>query len=203
MDFLYVAVLVCLCVCVLVAMCVAVHRTEIVSSFDRLHRRRQYRVQINRSVSAFHIASRVMRKDNYLIALMNKNMLDLSLPCCCRCSVPLTKTLEWNLHWTMLNHMFDVPTFQLRPEFLNDVPALQRRFVVFGILNFVLLPFTLLLTEECSSQHSRPRFHCDRTAHSGIALGFGGCLGRCGRRRCSVLRFDCGVGCLICLLPSL
>ena len=144
MDFLYVAVLVCLCVCVLVAMCVAVHRTEIVSSFDRLHRRRQYRVQINRSVSAFHIASRVMRKDNYLIALMNKNMLDLSLPCCCRCSVPLTKTLEWNLHWTMLNHMFDVPTFQLRPEFLNDVPALQRRFVVFGILNFVLLPFTLL-----------------------------------------------------------
>lgn len=112
-------------------------------AFDRLHRSRQYRVQINRAVSAFHIASRVMRKDNYVIALMNKHMLDLRMPCC-NCTVPLTKALEWNLHWTMLNHMFHHPTFRLRPEFVNDVAALQRRFIFFGVLNLLLLPFTLL-----------------------------------------------------------
>lgn len=117
---------------------------QVVAQFDALHRSGEYRVQLNNrsSVSAFHIAARVMRKDNYLIALINKNVLDLRLPCC-GCAAPFTKSLEWNLHWTLLNHMFS-RNFRLRPQFLTDVTALQRRFVMFGLLNLVLLPFTLL-----------------------------------------------------------
>ena len=42
-----------------------------------------------------------------------------------RCPPMLTKTLEWNLRWCILDHMFD-DRFRIRPEFL-DVAALRRR----------------------------------------------------------------------------
>ena len=80
-------------------LCLCAARTEIVTAFDQLHRSRQYRVQINRSVSAFHIASRVMRKDNYLIALMNKNMLDFQVRVCWRarqCMLGCSMALCWS-----------------------------------------------------------------------------------------------------------
>lgn len=59
-----------------------------------------------------------MRKENYLIAMLNKGVLELSLP------LPflgsrrrgtlwattgrqyLTKSLEWSVHFCVLNHMF-------------------------------------------------------------------------------------------------
>lgn len=59
-----------------------------------------------------------MRKENYLIAMLNKGILKLSLP------LPLlgqrdkgtlrattgaqyfTKSLEWSVHFCVLNHMF-------------------------------------------------------------------------------------------------
>lgn len=39
----------------------------------------------------------------------------------------LTKTLEWNLHWCILDSMFD-DAFRIRPEFVNNPDALERRF---------------------------------------------------------------------------
>ena len=39
--------------------------------------------------------------------------------------------------------MFD-SNFQLRRDFLSDPGALKRRFIGFGLVNLVLLPFTLL-----------------------------------------------------------
>ena len=34
--------------------------------------------------------------------------------------------------------------FRLRKSFLRNTRALQRRFIVFGVLNLLLLPFTLI-----------------------------------------------------------
>ncbi|CAN0525483.1 unnamed protein product, partial [Ectocarpus sp. 8 AP-2014] len=70
------------------------------------------------SLPPSHILSRIMRKENYLIAMLNKEILKLSLP------LPffgsrgrgtlwattgrqyLTKSLEWSMHFCVLNHMF-------------------------------------------------------------------------------------------------
>jgi hypothetical protein len=39
----------------------------------------------------------------------------------------LTKTLEWNLHWCILDAMLD-DNFCIREDFKHDAPRLQRRF---------------------------------------------------------------------------
>ena len=39
----------------------------------------------------------------------------------------LTKTLEWNLHWCLLDNMLD-HNFQIKEEFRHDIARLQRRF---------------------------------------------------------------------------
>eukprot|EP00276_Gloeochaete_wittrockiana_P000285 CAMPEP_0184674590 /NCGR_PEP_ID=MMETSP0308-20130426/87260_1 /TAXON_ID=38269 /ORGANISM="Gloeochaete witrockiana, Strain SAG 46.84" /LENGTH=612 /DNA_ID=CAMNT_0027122211 /DNA_START=606 /DNA_END=2444 /DNA_ORIENTATION=+ len=92
------------------------------------------------------IASCIMRKENYLIAFINKDLLDLHIPL----PIPwinrhmvLTKTLEWNLYFCILNHMFD-DHFRLRKEFLSDVNRLRNRFVVMAAINFALMPFILI-----------------------------------------------------------
>jgi hypothetical protein len=44
------------------------------------------------------VAARIMRKENYLIALINKDILDLHIPFpFLRKSILLTKTIEWGL----------------------------------------------------------------------------------------------------------
>lgn len=57
-----------------------------------------------------------MRQENYLIALFNKDLLNLDLPIRNKLlkkmlsfatSNGLTKTLEWNLSFALLGHVFD------------------------------------------------------------------------------------------------
>lgn len=38
----------------------------------------------------------------------------------------LTKTLEWNIRWCVLDHMFD-ERFEVRPDFLDHPEALRKR----------------------------------------------------------------------------
>lgn len=55
------------------------------------------------------------------------------------------KTLEWNLRFCVLNSMFD-QQFSIRKHFLSEqgVRALQRRFILMGLLNLLLLPFIMI-----------------------------------------------------------
>lgn len=72
-------------------------------------------------LDAHDIANRIMRQENYLIALFNKEILDLRVP------IPtilqpylgnylgeeiqkgqvLTQALEWNLRFCLMNYLFD------------------------------------------------------------------------------------------------
>ncbi|KAI5286656.1 autophagy protein atg9, partial [Ascosphaera aggregata] len=103
--------------------------------------------QSKQRMDAQDIANRLMRKDNYLIALFNKDILDLTLP------IPFMKhrqlfsrTLEWNLNICILDFVFNEQG-QVRPIFLKDThrkplsQALRRRFLVIGILNVFIAPF--------------------------------------------------------------
>ena len=85
-----------------------------------------------RDLNELDIVGRIMRKDNYLIALINRGVVSPRLPLprmlgmgCGRAL--LTKTMEWNLRWCVLDHMLDERTFRLRPDFLNCPERLQTR----------------------------------------------------------------------------
>ena len=131
------------------------------------------------ALDAHDIANRIMRQENYLIALFNKELLDLRVP------LPpamkrilhragdegkgrtLTKVLEWNLRFCLMEYLFD-PRGRVRKVFLKNKNraaliqgyvsplygscalddlssfSLRRRFVFMGILNATFAPFIVL-----------------------------------------------------------
>ncbi|KAI8977112.1 autophagy protein Apg9-domain-containing protein [Mycotypha africana] len=93
------------------------------------------------------VASRIMRKENYLIALFNKDVLNLTLPIPYLKDRPtFTKDLEWNLSFALLGYVFDHKG-QIRKRFLKErnkpflAAELRRRFMFMGLLNLLLAPF--------------------------------------------------------------
>jgi hypothetical protein len=106
--------------------------------------------QSKQRMDAHDIANRLMRKENYLIALFNKDILDLTLP------VPFlrdrqlfSKTLEWNLNMCVLDYVFNEQG-QVRALFLKDSyrrklsDGLRRRFLFAGIMNVICAPFIVI-----------------------------------------------------------
>ena len=98
-----------------------------------------------RRLNHHDIIGRIMRKDNYLIAMMNAGAVDLAVavPGYAGAGAHLTKTLEWNLRLCVLDFMFD-GQFLLRRDFMYDVVGLRRRFRVLGIMNLCFSPFVLI-----------------------------------------------------------
>lgn len=74
-----------------------------------------------KDLSAHDVVMRIMRKENYLIGMLNKGVLALPIPRWLPGAGPavnsrvngrkhhlyLTKTLEWTLNWCILQSMFD------------------------------------------------------------------------------------------------
>ncbi|KAI9653826.1 MAG: autophagy protein atg9 [Alyxoria varia] len=100
-------------------------------------------------MDAHDIANRLMRKENYLIALFNKDILDLSLP------IPFfqnrqlfSRNLEWNINLCVMDYVFNEQG-QVKQLFLKDthrrelVEGLQRRFLIAGFINVVCAPFVV------------------------------------------------------------
>lgn len=100
-------------------------------------------------MDAIDIANRIMRRENYMIALFNKEIFDLTLP------IPFlgtrqfySRNLEWNLQEIILSHFFNeqgqVYQYFLRP---NDrqklIKALQDRFLFYGCMNLIQAPFLI------------------------------------------------------------
>ncbi|SCZ97968.1 BZ3500_MvSof-1268-A1-R1_Chr3-3g06490 [Microbotryum saponariae] len=112
-------------------------------------------------LDAHDVANRIMREENFLIALFNKDVLDLSIP------LPslldrllagrspkwgasmLTQTLEWNLSFCLVGFLFGRDG-QVRRAFLMEknkkelVEALRRRFILMGLINAVFAPFIVI-----------------------------------------------------------
>ena len=93
------------------------------------------------------VVLRIMRKENYLIGLINKDCLDLVIPWwispLASDRLFLTKSLEWSLSFCILEYMF-TEQFDISADFLSDVGGLKWRFQVVGIIHFLLLPFMLI-----------------------------------------------------------
>lgn len=110
-------------------------------------------------LDAHDVANRILRQENYLIALFNKELLDLRvhLPSFLQRFVPpeegkgrmLTRALEWNLRFCLMEYLFD-KSGRVRKVFLKSknrpalIEGLKRRFVFMGILNAIFAPFIVL-----------------------------------------------------------
>ncbi|KAK3941164.1 autophagy protein Apg9-domain-containing protein, partial [Diplogelasinospora grovesii] len=109
--------------------------------------RRYLNSQSKERLDAADIANRLMRRENYLIALFNKDILDLTIP------IPflqnrqlLSRTLEWTLMFSVLDFVFD-ERGQVNVEFLksdrrSELSAkLRARFMFAGVMILILSPF--------------------------------------------------------------
>mmetsp|Transcript_25985 Transcript_25985/g.60064 ORF Transcript_25985/g.60064 Transcript_25985/m.60064 type:complete len:817 (-) Transcript_25985:513-2963(-) len=101
-------------------------------------------VIVKESLSAHDLAMRIMRRENWLVALINNDVLPLAQPLPLLGNRPLLSvTLEWALYTSLLDCMYD-GQLRIRREFVADPAALRRRFVLAGLLNLALLPFVAL-----------------------------------------------------------
>eukprot|EP00887_Chlorella_sp_A99_P005099 scaffold25.g5099.t1 len=101
------------------------------------------RLCLVRPLSEHDVASRVMRRENYLIGMLNKGVLALNVPLPgLRRHFMLTKTLEWNIYWCVLDAMFD-DHFRVDQAFLRAPAGLRRRFRAAALLNLLVSPFLL------------------------------------------------------------
>ncbi|TPX75314.1 hypothetical protein CcCBS67573_g03436 [Chytriomyces confervae] len=106
------------------------------------------------TLDAHTIVNRIMRKDNYLVAMFNKDVLNLRIPrlwaSANRGPMVVTKIMEWNLYFCVLLYAFDEKG-GLRKRFLKNsyrrrlVVGLQKRFELMAILNLLFAPFLLVI----------------------------------------------------------
>lgn len=117
--------------------------------------RRLTRLQEDHPISVdqltpYHVANRIMRRENYLIALFNKEILELPSPFGRNGKQVLSKAMEWNLSFCILDYVFDESSSSVRRSFLKDTQKdklaidLQRRFKMIAIVNALLAPFILV-----------------------------------------------------------
>jgi autophagy-related protein 9 len=105
--------------------------------------------QSKERLDAHDIANRLMRRDNYLIAMINKDILNLTLP------LPLirgrqlySRTLEWYLQFSILDLIFD-EVGQVNQEFLKAnrrgrlSQKIRQRFIFSGCITLISMPFFL------------------------------------------------------------
>lgn len=106
--------------------------------------------QSKQRMDAHDIANRLMRKENFMIALINKDILDLTLPIpFLRNRQLFSRTLEWNLNLCIMDYVFNEQG-QVRTLFLKDThrrvlsDGLRRRFIFVGIMNIFVAPFIVI-----------------------------------------------------------
>lgn len=102
------------------------------------------------SIDVHEAANRLMRQHNYLIALLDRNILNLCIPGMPAGSEPLlTKSLQWNLEFCLLGFLFD-RNGNVRKPFLSTrlredlVAGLRRRLVFMAAVNFIFAPFIVM-----------------------------------------------------------
>lgn len=113
------------------------------------HNERLLGTQSKQRMDPHDIANRIMRKENYLIAMINKNVLDLTLPIPFFNEPLLTRTVEWNLSLCVMDFVFN-ENGQVRSIFLKEnqrqvlIDGLRRRFLFAGFTNILCAPVTVV-----------------------------------------------------------
>jgi len=127
----------------------AVEWHEVVQKILNLQRDKSYRVAQNGQdiKDELVIAQRIMRRENFMIAFFNRNMLDLTISSTsffgfCSGKMFYSKSLEWSIYVSVFSYMFN-HKYHVRPAFYTDPASLRRRFIVCGIAHAIFMPFLL------------------------------------------------------------
>ncbi|GLU03645.1 hypothetical protein SLE2022_208340 [Rubroshorea leprosula] len=110
-----------------------------------------------KDLSAHDVVMRLMRKENYLIGMINKGVIAFPISKWVPGAGPtvkygpngrqhrliLTKTLEWTLNWCILQSMFD-RNFCVKRDFISNPKTLKKRLMVVGIAMLLLSPFLVI-----------------------------------------------------------
>ncbi|KAK9479261.1 autophagy protein Apg9-domain-containing protein [Lipomyces japonicus] len=112
--------------------------------------RQYFGYQSKQRMGEHDIANRIMRRENYFIAMTNKNILNLKTPLpFLRKTQWLTRSLEWNISLCVMDYVFNEQG-QVRSLFLNDLhkkelaEGLKRRFIFAGVVNIIFAPFIVV-----------------------------------------------------------
>ncbi|KAI4340189.1 hypothetical protein MLD38_025052 [Melastoma candidum] len=131
-------------------------------------------------LSAHDIIMRLMRKENYLIGMLNKGVL--AFPICqwlpgagsvakvhshrTEHRLMLTKTLEWTLNWCILQSMFD-RNYCVKRDFISSPKILKRRLMFVGLSMLLLSPFLVIfMLVYLFLRHAEQFYHHPSTASS-------------------------------------
>ncbi|ERM94913.1 autophagy-related protein 9 [Amborella trichopoda] len=110
-----------------------------------------------KDLSAHDMVMRIMRKENYLIGMLNKGVLALPIPSWIPGAGPLVKSqgnggdnymilteiFEWSLNCCILQSMFD-RNFTIRRDFISNPDSLKKRLMVVGLGIFLISPFLII-----------------------------------------------------------
>ncbi|CAM8888545.1 unnamed protein product [Rhodiola kirilowii] len=110
-----------------------------------------------KDLSAHDMVMRLMRKENYLIGMVNKGIIAFPISSWVPGAGPtvsvgsdskqyrlfLTKTLEWTLNWCVLQSMFD-RNFCIRRDFIDNPTMLKKRLILVGLVMLLLSPFLII-----------------------------------------------------------
>ncbi|KAK8117269.1 uncharacterized protein PG998_005550 [Apiospora kogelbergensis] len=106
--------------------------------------------QSKERLDAMDIANRLMRRENYIIALFNKDVLDFTVPIpFLRNRLFFSQTLLWTLHFSILGLVFDENN-QVRPRILRSENRgqlgrdLRVRFAFAATMNLIFSPFVAM-----------------------------------------------------------
>lgn len=106
------------------------------------------------------IVARIMRKENYLIGMVNRDVVNTRLEpvsILCKKDAWMTKSVQSNFDLAVFNWMFD-EKFHVRKDFY-DVEALRRRFKTLAVVNFFLSPFLAIFMTFYFVLHNAERFY--------------------------------------------
>ncbi|KAF9733174.1 autophagy protein atg9 [Paraphaeosphaeria minitans] len=126
-------------------------------------------------LDAVDIASRLMRRDNYLIALFNKEILDVSIP------IPFlgnrfifSETTRFHVNLAIMDFVFSGPNGSFNQDFLRErnrrnlVATLRTRLMYTGFLSVLCAPFAVTyflasyLFARFTEYHKNPSMLGDR-----------------------------------------
>eukprot|EP01130_Rhizamoeba_saxonica_P003251 TRINITY_DN1389_c0_g2_i6.p1 TRINITY_DN1389_c0_g2~~TRINITY_DN1389_c0_g2_i6.p1 ORF type:complete len:591 (-),score=102.97 TRINITY_DN1389_c0_g2_i6:24-1796(-) len=101
----------------------------------------------DRPLSHLEIVNIIMMEENFMIALLNTNTLNLKIPLLG--TTYITQTTEWMLRIALFNWIFDDEGSIKRRimEGMNPrqlASDLRRRFILFGVVSFLLCPLALV-----------------------------------------------------------
>jgi len=92
----------------------------------------------NNDINIYYINHKIACKDNYLITIMNKDILNLSY---------ITTIMEWNIVFCILNSIFD-KDIKYNKKFLNNdkvfIQSIKYKLTFIAMLNFIFMPFIFM-----------------------------------------------------------